>query len=80
MLCKAKGDNVMANINLKKDREAKLKAIARQNDISLSFLMQKIADAFLANPTIFLQQFTIESENSVTKQIMPTPSPVLLEA
>ena len=57
----------MANINLKPEREAKLKAIARSNEISLSLLMQKISDAFLSNPSLFLSQFTMNSELNIQK-------------
>ena len=59
----------MANINLKPEREAKLKAIARSNEISLSLLMQKISDAFLSNPSLFLSQFTMNSELNTRKSI-----------
>jgi hypothetical protein len=57
----------MANINLKPEREARLKAIARKNEISLSLLMQKISDAFLSNPSLFLSQFTMNSELNIQK-------------
>ena len=57
----AGADNCVESVTLQDGREARLKAIAQQNDISLCFLMLRRSDAFLSEPSLFLTQFTFES-------------------
>lgn len=60
----------MANYSLGTEREERIEEFASNGlpiKLNKSQLMRVIIDAFLNNPSLFLPQFTINSENSHQK-------------